>query len=465
MEKISFNQSTIDSTYVPEQFTLKDYIIEAIYVNKFTDGCPCPGAHQCNNAVFDININGVKVLTANLNNEVGTAIDNFAKPEENKLSSILDNGIGASETDRYCRIIVSEELANKIIAADKNKISLTIDPNPEYFAGLEKLVGGATPHSNVTWVRVKNPDGLIVYSSCSSLTDTVDLSTALIYDNRYKQSVLCDEKIKFNFYMTNLIPQISYDVRYEILDIQRVDTIARNNNNYNFTNPCCISLINEVIPNKGFNFVADIANINCSVELNMTCFKSVLMQISLLKNNTVISTDIIQIICPTCLPITDINNFFNVKFTNESLLGTLLDLNFNNTADKPTVIQQSSPTTDTVLSLSCYGLSINRGYEYSFRFIPENSDVNIDPISNKFYAGKESVQVSSNITLKNSGIIILYGTLTDLATKITKTTKPLYIVNSSCDINTLNNIKWSEKEAQGFFITGSAQQESKTCSV
>lgn len=464
MEKISFNKKTIDSTYTPEQFTLKDYIVEAIYLEKFSDGAPCPGGHTCNRAVFDININGVTVLVANLNNDIGTGIDNFAKPEENKLSTVVDNGIGSSAGDRYCRAIISEELANKIIAADKNKISLTIDPNTEYFSGLEKLIGGADPHSNVTWVRVKNPDGLIVYSSCSSLTDTIDLSTALIYDNRYKQSILCDEKITFDFYMTNLIPQTDYTVKYEILDMQKIDTLSRNNDNYSFDNPCCISLIDDIIPNKGFNFTADVPSINCSVDLYIKCFKSVLMQIILLKNNTVISSDIIQIVCPTCLPVT-LNKNFNVQFTNESLLGTLLDLNFNNTAEEPTVIQQSSPTTDTVLSLLCSNLSLNRAYEYSFRFVPENSDITIDPISNKFYAGSSSVKVSSNITLKNSGIIILYGMLTDLATRITKTTKPLYIVNSSCDINTLNNIKWSEKEAQGFFITDSAQQQSKTCSV
>lgn len=466
MEKISFNKKIIDSTYVPEQFTLKNYIVEAIYVNSFTDGAPCPGGHSCNRAVFDININGITVLTANLNNDVSSSniSESITKPEENKLSAVLDNGIGLSPLDRYCKNIISEELANKIIAADKNKIALTIDPNEKYFSELSKATSDNTPHSNVTWVRIKNPDGLIVYSSCSSITDTIDLSTALIYDNRYKQSVLCDEKITFNFYMTNLIPQTDYTVKYEILDIQKIDTLSRNNDYYSFDNPCCISLIDEIIPNKGFNFTADVADINCSVDLYMKCFKSVLMQIILLKNNTVISTDIIQIVCPTCLPITT-NKNFSVEFTNESLLGTLLNLNFNNTADKPTVIQQSSPTTDTVLSLLCSNLSLNRAYEYSFRFVPENSDVIIDPISNKFYAGSTSVKVSSNITLKNSGIIILYGMLTDLATRITKTTKPLYIVNSSCDINTLNNIKWSEKEAQGFFITDSAQQQSKTCSV
>jgi hypothetical protein len=53
---------------IPCAETLKDYYVTVSYSN--SDG-PCPGGHECNNAVFDFIVNDIVVGTADLNNDPG----------------------------------------------------------------------------------------------------------------------------------------------------------------------------------------------------------------------------------------------------------------------------------------------------------------------------------------------------------------------------------------------------------
>ena len=166
MEKIKFKNNILNTVVIPDNFTLKDYLIEAIYVENNVANAPCFGGHECNNARFNIFINGIMVLEdANLNNAV---ID--TNGIQGKLPALMPDGIGSSPLDRYSSAIISEQTSNLIKLVNKSSFLLEIRAHPS----------NLTPHENIVWIRIKDTNGIVTYSSCSSVGSSTDATDALI---------------------------------------------------------------------------------------------------------------------------------------------------------------------------------------------------------------------------------------------------------------------------------------------
>ena len=106
---------------------------------------PCGGGHVCYRALFNIYINDILVLVSDLNNVTGD-------PPSGRL-----DGIGDNIYDRYSQTTISKDISQKIGAAATNdQLLLSIRPAPS----------NSNPHFGVTWVRMKDSDGKIVFSSC-----------------------------------------------------------------------------------------------------------------------------------------------------------------------------------------------------------------------------------------------------------------------------------------------------------
>ena len=122
--------------------------------NRTPDAPSCGGTHTCNNALFNILLNDVVCLEANLNNGIGTTIPStslFGIP--NSLTSIVD---------RHSQNIISQSLSNAVLAARNGSDSIKIVPHPS----------NIRPHKDVTWVRLLDPNGNIVFSSCIGVEAT-----------------------------------------------------------------------------------------------------------------------------------------------------------------------------------------------------------------------------------------------------------------------------------------------------
>lgn len=147
-----------------------------------TEGCgvsvksPCGGGHVCNRAQFDIFLtaNGnpdVKVLEANLNNS--GPVDGFGNSNpDNGPSTVfggtwepLPDGIGLSFYDRYSSSIITKDQNDAIFAG----LPPSTGPGDPAYAVTVKIVANpinTNPHLDITWVRIKDTCGRIVYSCC-----------------------------------------------------------------------------------------------------------------------------------------------------------------------------------------------------------------------------------------------------------------------------------------------------------
>lgn len=423
MEKIKFKNNILNTIIIPENFTLKDYLVEAIYVENDVANAPCFGGHGCNFARFNIVINGIIVLDANLNND-----------REGSPPVLMSDGIGSSPTDRYASNIISEHLAGLIKATNRLDYSIQILGHPTI----------AKPHENIVWVRIKNPNGSIIYSTCSAVGESSDISEAVIIDAVADKTISCSEKVLLEYRMSDLSLNNDYSVEYDILDIQYLNTIRQNEGTYEFLSPCCsIPIANEA--SDGFDIKAKALTVDCRTILSMKCVQSALVQIKLLKNNVVISKDIAQVVCNYC-NITNTNNLFRVDFENLSMLGTVEASSFPNTVEQPIVIKNSSYI-DAPVALLCSELNINRLYEYEFHFIPTIPTLNIKPESGRFFAGATKQKVMSIFTITANQIVILYATLKDIETGLIKTTRPIYLYSSDNCNNMLKDFHYSELTA------------------
>jgi hypothetical protein len=427
MEKIKFKKNTLNTIIIPEGFTLANYLIEAIYVQNNVANAPCFGNHECNDARFNIFINGIMVLEdANLNNaprEDGT---------NGKIPPLMPDGIGSSQSDRYASAIISEETSNAIKLKNKFSYILEIKAHPS----------NTDPHENIVWIRIKDRDGIITYSSCSSVGSSTDATSSIVGSVTIAdQAISCSDNVLLEYRMSNLNLNDNYSVEYDILDIQYLNTIRQNEAAYEFLSPCCsIPIFNEV--SDGFNITAKSLTVDCRTNLSMKCVQSALVQVKLLKNNEVISKDIAQVSCDYC-NITKTNNLFRVNFENLSMLGTVETLSFPNTLEQPTIIKNSSYI-DAPVALLCSELDINRLYEYEFHFIPTIETLNIRPKSGRFFAGSVSQKVMSIFTITANQIVVLYATLKDVETGLIKTTRPIYLYSSDNCNDMLKDFHYSE---------------------
>jgi hypothetical protein len=147
-----------------------------------TEGCgvsvksPCGGGHVCNRAQFDIFLTAnsnpdTLVLEANLNNAGG--VDGFGNSNpDNGPSTVfggtwdpLPDGIGLNFYDRYSSSIITKEQNDAIFAG----LPPSTGPADPAYAVTVKIVANpvnTNPHLDITWVRIKDTCGRIVYSCC-----------------------------------------------------------------------------------------------------------------------------------------------------------------------------------------------------------------------------------------------------------------------------------------------------------
>ena len=140
--------------------TLAEATIQAIYKGSNNDSgapnyaaSPCPGGHLCNRAKFNIFLNGILVLEANLNNNGGDA-DN---EDNGPVTPPTSDGIGDDILDRYSSTVISNGLSKLIMdSRPDGSIEIEIAPHPS----------NTNPHGGITWIRIINSQGKIIYSSC-----------------------------------------------------------------------------------------------------------------------------------------------------------------------------------------------------------------------------------------------------------------------------------------------------------
>ena len=132
-------------------------------------GAPCGGGHSCNRATFDIAIGYGSSLTSNISAGPGDVV--VLRAELNNTGAGNggpDNGPGPApfdgSLDRYSSVVITAEKSAQIFGADDHNnqtkaYSVKIIPIPE----------NTNPHTGITWVRIKNTCGQIVYSCCLSL--------------------------------------------------------------------------------------------------------------------------------------------------------------------------------------------------------------------------------------------------------------------------------------------------------
>lgn len=420
MEKIKFKNNILNTIIIPENFTLEGYIVEAVYVETNVANAPCFGGHLCNAARFNIVINGIIVLDANLNNA-----------GEGSPPPLMSDGIGSNRRDRYAAGVISKNVALLIKQTNRLDYTIQIKAHPT----------NTRPHENIVWVRIKNPKGEIIYSTCSAVGASGDITEAVLIDARADKAISCSDNVLLEYRMSNLNLNEDYSVEYNILDIQYLNTIRQNEARHEFLSPCCsIPIRNETT--DGFDINAKSLTIDCRTLLSMKCVQSALVQVKLLKNNTVISKDIAQVVCAYC-NITDKNNTFGVDFENLSMLGTVETRSFPNTLEQPIIIKNSSYV-DAPIALLCSGLDTNRLYEYEFHFIPTIETLNIKPKSGRFFAGSGQQKAMSIFTITANQIVVLYATLKDVETGLIKTTRPIYLYSSDNCNDMLKDFHYSE---------------------
>jgi hypothetical protein len=435
MEKIRFKNNTLNTVIVPKAFDLTGYMIEAIYVNnKGVANCPCAGGHSCDNARFNIFINDVLVLEANLNNFSSNA-DGSETPDHPiaPVPKLMSDGIGSDPLDRYSASILGTTVAKQIATNDPNNYTVNILPHPT----------NTKPHGNITWVRIKDPDENIVYSSCSAAGQAVSVTKNILENLSAIKRLQCLDMVTLEFNMTDMELGSEYSIKYQVLDSQSLSTIPLNQKTYKFHNPCCTTRYTTEYLN-GFTITPVSKNLSCQVMMDLICTQSALIEISLLKNNTTISKDIAQILCPTCKldavnvgPLTfnpivqNINDQFEINFTNLSVFGTAISSSFGNTAETPVVLQNTTSYVDIPISLIATNLTVNGFYEYKLHILPNDAPITIEPISGRFFAGETQQTVSTMFNMTNNQISIIYASLKDIETGIIKHTRLVYIVNTN----------------------------------
>jgi hypothetical protein len=124
-------------------------------------GAPCYGGHVCNNAVFDVLINGINVGTFSMNNAGGpTDLQNYPPWYNGNPNSY--NG-----RSRYSEITIGPLEAQQIVAASPGQTMLNI-----FYTGNAAY---PNPHNGVTWIRIFQ-NGVQIYEICpeQDTTFTID---------------------------------------------------------------------------------------------------------------------------------------------------------------------------------------------------------------------------------------------------------------------------------------------------
>jgi len=148
--------------------TLAGCTVEAIYSNQQIENVTCYGNNTDNNGKFNIFVNDVFIFTCNLNNSgQGT-------PPHPPLS----NGLGRDPLDRYSFFTITTEQGRQIYENNSSSITITYSPTTD----------NTTPRSSITWIRILNPEGTELSSTCST-DSSASTKIPLHDDNKYWISI------------------------------------------------------------------------------------------------------------------------------------------------------------------------------------------------------------------------------------------------------------------------------------
>lgn len=138
---------------------------------------PCPseiGTHTCNRALFEIFGNGIYIGDSKLNNTSGTlsgavtSQGTYICGDYANLPSPLTGGTwSGSSYARYNSITITQAQAIAIAATapGSSTISFSLVAAMTTY-GPVTCSGLTSPHDNITWVRIRNSAGTILYNGC-----------------------------------------------------------------------------------------------------------------------------------------------------------------------------------------------------------------------------------------------------------------------------------------------------------
>jgi len=432
MASIRFKNNLINTYKIVanEKNVLKDYIVEVIYAHDISVS-KCNYQSIDNNHKFDVYLNNSLILKSNLNN------NNQGEPPV-----LTSDGIGSSIYDRYSAVKLEESHSEAIIKSNRYGFSLKIVPAADNF------------YSSITgvWVRIRNPEGNIIYNDCAPLNADIDILPFIAQGTSVSEAD-CADTAKLDFVASNLAVGKNYRISYQVLDSQ----FLKSNGSITFGKNSFSENTNTTFDYYHKNG----SEISGHITVNLDAVQSSLVKISLNDlgigdDPQLLSTNVCQIICPMCSAsqhnlyygVDNANTEFNVRLLNLDTVGEVMSLN-NVDNDNQNIVVKIKDTDDSnYIDLEFSGLTINNEYQYDIFISPTvtAAELEFEPNSFKFFAGDEREVVSAKINLANNPIVLLYITLKDLTSDITKQTQPIYIVNTdNFSLATINdNVEFVE---------------------
>ena len=432
MASIRFKNNLINTYKIVanEKNVLKDYIVEVIYAHDISVS-KCNYQSIDNNHKFDVYLNSSLILKSNLNNN-----------NEGHPPVLTSDGIGSSIYDRYSAVKLEESHSEAIIKSNRYGFSLKIVPAADNF------------YSSITgvWVRLRNPEGNVIYNDCAPINTDIDILPFIAQGTSVSEAD-CADTAKLDFVASNLTVYKNYRISYQVLDSQFLKSngsIAFGENSFSGNTNTTFDYYHE----NG-------SEISGHITVNLDAVQSSLVKISLNDlgigdDPQLLSTNVCQIICPMCSAsqhnlyygVDNANTEFNVRLLNLDTVGEVMSLN-NVDNDNQNIIVKIKDTDDSnYIDLEFSDLTINNEYQYDIFISPTvtAAELEFEPNSFKFFAGDEREVVSVKINLANNPIVLLYITLKDLTSDITKQTQPIHIVNTeNFSLATINdNVEFVE---------------------
>ena len=434
MASIRFKNNLINTYKIiaNEKNVLKNYIVEAIYAHNSSIS-KCNYQSITNNHKFDVYLNGVLVLKSNLNN-LG----------EGEAPSLSSDGLGSSSYDRYSAVKLDETQSEAIVRVNRYGFILkVVSADDNYYTNLTSV-----------WIRLRDPEGNIIYSECSPLDSEIDILPNIAQSTSVSEAE-CADVAKLDFNADKLVVGKNYEISYEVLDTQ----FFKENGSITFGKN---SFTKTVDTNGTFQYYHQNGeSISGNISVNLDGVQSSLIKISLKdtgigENPQLLSTNICQIVCPMCsadkhniyYSVDDTNLDFTVKLLNLENVGEVIRLNSVEDDNQNLILKINDTDDSNYIDLEFDNLIVNNQYQYDIFVSPTVTDTQLEfePTSFKFYAGDTKEVVSAKINLANNPIVLLYVTLKDITSDTIKQTQPIYVVNTdNFNLDSVNdNIEFVE---------------------
>jgi len=434
MASIKFKNDLINIYRViaNEKNVLKNYIVEVIYAHNASVS-KCNYQSINNNHKFDIYINNVLLLKSNLNNN-----------GEGEAPPLTSDGIGSSSYDRYNAVKLDETQSEAIVRVNRYGFILKAVPADDNFYS----------EINSLWIRVRDANGNIIYNECTPVNADIDILPNIAQSTPVSEAE-CADNAKLDFIVDDLVVGKNYQISYSIIDAQYLNSngsavFGRNS----FTEQTDTDSQFDYAHENGSSFTG-------TIDLSLHAAQSLLIQIELRDLDVgdvpqKLSSHICQIICPMCsaeqhnlnYSLDQVNSQFNISLLNLDNIGEVTRLESVNDSNQNIVVKIKDTDDSNYIDVEFSGLTINNEYQYDIFVSPTVSSeaLEFEPNSFRFHAGDTREVVSAKINLANNPIVLLYITLKDITSDVTKQTQPIFIVNTDnfnlADIN--DNIEFVE---------------------